>query len=245
MVCFILFQGGGAQLSDWEPLATELKKLGTVYMYQNLTYNVFSYLGQSKTADRNLSFDLSYCNMDKHLKLIYQQVKHHANLIPVAWSAGGYFARAFAQLYPCKKIILIDPVMIEPTNVLARYNKINNYFIKHGRHTNNYLQHIITEVKTKRNSSSAIKMMDLVHSLWTKYAMQHIKPSKVPVLIFYNYKGKRKNGAFSNVEINREIKYLHANEPTIIKTCTGVGHNIFYYHTKWLMSYVKEFLNTK
>jgi hypothetical protein len=89
--------------------------------------------------------------------------------------------------------------------------------------------------------------MDFVHSMWTTYAMQHIKPSKVPVLVFYNYKGKGrgKNHAFSNAEINREIKYLRANESTIIKTCTGVGHNIYYYHTKWLMLYVKEFLNTK
>ena len=244
MVCFVLFQGGGAQLSDWEPLVTELKKLGTVYQYQNLAYNVFSYLGQSKTADKNLSFNMQYLNMDKHIDMVYKQVSHHKHLIPVAWSAGGYFARAFAQKYPCDRMILIDPVMIEYNNILARYKKIYSDFKKHSIHTNKYLQQIITNVKTKHDLPSAIKMMDFVHSMWTKYAMDKIKPSKIPVLIFYNYKGKKKNGEFSDVCINREIKYLHEHEPAIIKTCVGVGHNIFYYNTKWLMNIALNYTTT-
>ena len=69
MVCFVLFQGGGAQLSDWEPLVTELKKLGTVYQYQNLAYNVFSYIYVNKSSDKNLSFNMQYLDMDKHVDI--------------------------------------------------------------------------------------------------------------------------------------------------------------------------------
>ena len=46
----------------------------------------------------------------------------------MAWSAGGYLALYFAQVYSsqCAHIVLLDPTVITPNNIAKRLKEYNN-----------------------------------------------------------------------------------------------------------------------
>ena len=135
-ILFIMFQGAGANLKHWNEYTeskflNKLKKLGSVYTYQDKLYNTLHYdknNPEHNDYDSDINININYNNVDEHCKNVYKNIKkQYANiddykLIPVGYSAGGFFALYFSQIYSdkCKMCILLDSCLITPKNLKLR-----------------------------------------------------------------------------------------------------------------------------
>lgn len=132
-ILFIMFQGSGTNIKTWNKYTEsrfldKLKKLGTVYAYQDKIYNIFHYDKtdpEYKDFDSDISFNLSYVKIDTHIKMIYENIQKKYKdyeYIPVGWSAGCYLALYFAQQYfkKCKLCVLLDSALWTHNNIKAR-----------------------------------------------------------------------------------------------------------------------------
>ena len=122
-----MFQGNGANLKHWNEYTKSkfldrLKELGSVYTYQDKTHNIWHYdktnpepFMNYKDFDPDIDIDLNYVNPDKHIKMVYNDIKtkyknsDEYKFIPIGHSAGCLLALYFAQLYSsqCTHVVLL------------------------------------------------------------------------------------------------------------------------------------------
>ena len=139
---FIMFQGNGTSIKSWNEnteskFLDKLKTIGDVYTYQDKIHNIWYYNKSEPDYidfDSDIDFDLSYVDIDKHVKMIFNDLQNkyinleNYKLIPVGWSAGCYLALYFAQLYSklCKLVILLDSSLWTSKNIKKRLKELKN-----------------------------------------------------------------------------------------------------------------------
>ena len=132
-ILFIMFQGSITNQKHWNEhtkskFLDRLKELGSVYTYQDKTYNIFHYDisdPEHKDFDSEIDIDLSYVRPNTHIKMVYEDIKKkYKNIkdykfIPIAWSGGSMLALYFAQIYSsqCMHVILLDSNTLTPNTI--------------------------------------------------------------------------------------------------------------------------------
>jgi hypothetical protein len=233
-ILFVMFQGGGTNLKSWNEYTeskflNKLKKLGDVYTYQDKVYNSMHYdknIPEHNDYDSNIDIDINYNNIDKHCKMVYSDIqKKYTNidkykLIPVGWSAGGYLALYFSQIYSnkCKMCILLDPVLVTPENIKLRLKSFEEdkkerliYPI-----TNRDYKILLNSIK-KNKDDTWKKIITTSNYIRTKFISKYINIEfKIPVISFIYISKSDKNEygyEFNNDTKLREIDILSKKNP--------------------------------
>jgi hypothetical protein len=229
-ILFIMFQGGGSNLKSWNEYTESkfldrLKKIGKVYVYQDKIYNTFYYNKNNplrKDYDSNLDFDLNYNNLDKHIKYVYDDIIiKYKNIdkykfIPIGWSAGGYLALYFSQIYykKCKSCVLLDPALITPNNINLRIESFKKDKCDRVYYpiTNNKYKKLLLQLKENKDDTwkIIITTSNYIRTLFIKDKL-NIKFNNVPVISFYYINKPYVNefgDEFNNKTKKEEIKIL-------------------------------------
>lgn len=230
-ILFIMFQGSSTNLKTWNEYTKskfldKLRKLGEIYLYQDKTYNIWFYdktNDERKDFDSDIDFDLSYVNLDHHIKNIFNDIKTKYvdyKLVPIGWSAGAYLAYYFAQKYHryCKLCVLLDPCGITPKNINLRlkdlYNDIENIYPI----TNNNFKLMLEKWKIDSNDKEdAYKLLYLTLYIRTLFIRNKLN-LKLPVrtISFVNIQKPEKSEyslEFNNETRLREIEILKNKNP--------------------------------
>ena len=247
-ILFIMFQGSGTNQKTWNEhtkskFLDRLKIIGSVYCYQDKTYNIWHYnksFSNYKDYDMDIDIDLSYVKPNKYIKMIYDNIcKKYKNIdeykfIPIGFSAGGSFALYFAQLYSsqCIHVILLDPDLHTPNNMKKRL-KMDIDDLKNTKYpiTNAQYKKLLQEWKTKGYIEDANKINNINHYIRSLFFSKHLKLQlSVPTLAFVNIQepeGNILNIAFTNKLKLEEVNILekHNNYKAII--FTNKTHYIF------------------
>jgi len=245
-ILFIMFQGIGTNLKTWNEkteskFLDRLKDLGSVYTYQDKTNNI-SYYDKTETKykdyDPDIDIDLSYVNPEKHIKMVYDDIKikyknsDEYKFIPIGWSIGCLLALYFAQLYSsqCIHVILLDPTVFTPNNIKKKLEVTNNGLYP------------ITNAKYKKMLLKWKEHNEEFENVWTlKYLhlyirllffSKHLKLElSVPTLTFFNIvkPATKENDLDRNKEILEEIKILKKYNPEKYKAIKffNKSHYIF------------------
>jgi hypothetical protein len=202
-ILFILFQGTEANLKYWNKhtkskFLDRLKELGSVYTYQDKTYNIFHYEKSNpehKDYDSDIDFDLSYVSPDTHIKMVYDDIKKkyknidEYKLIPIAWSGGCMFALYFAQVYSsqCAHVVFLDSNALTPNTIkinLKGLKKVTNgiYPI-----TNAKYKKMLQDLKINQTDEDVIKISNINNYIRTLFISKNLKLQlPVPTLAFVN-----------------------------------------------------------
>ena len=246
-ILFIMFQGSGSNLKDWNEntkskFLDRLKELGSVYTYQDKTYNIWHYDKSNpyhKDFGSDIDIDLSYVRPNTHIKMVYEDIqKKYKNIdkykfIPIGWSAGGYFALYFAQLYSsrCIHVILLDSALFTPNNMKLRFQVVDNdiYPI-----TNAKYKKMLQNWKINQSDvEDAYKINNINNSIRSLFFYKHLKLEfPVPTLAFVNIQEIEKDEwsiDFNNKSRLEEIKILKINNAKNYKVIifTNKAHWIY------------------
>ncbi|MBO9488904.1 alpha/beta hydrolase [Endozoicomonas sp. G2_1] len=106
----VLEAGGGASLSDWDPVYETISS-----MYKTIRYSRVGN-GKSSKTDRHFTSDL----YAQHLKQLLDILDVNSPFTLVAHSYGGSIARDFAALYPEKlsSLLLVEPSSKHDVDIL-------------------------------------------------------------------------------------------------------------------------------
>jgi len=252
-ILFIMFQGSGTHLKTWNKhtkskFLDRLKELGSVYTYQDKTYNIWHYNMSNpnyKDYSSDIDIDLSYVRPDTYIKMVYNDIyKKYKNIkeysfIPIGWSAGGSFALYFAQLYSsqCIHVILLDPDLHTSNNMKLRLkmdlDDINNTNCIYPI-TNVKYKKMLKNWKTNHSDiKDAYKINNINHYIRSLFFSQHLKLElHVPTLAIVNIQepeGDKWLIAFNNKLKLAEIKILEKHNPDNYKAIifTNKSHYIF------------------
>ena len=264
-ILFIMFQGGGTNLKHWNEYTeskflNKLKKLGNVYTYQDKLYNTLHYdnnIAECNDYDSDININITYNNLDKHCKTVYNNIKKeytnidNYKLIPIGWSAGGYFALYFSQIYSdkCKMCVLLDSALITPKNLKIRLKSFTED--KKDRLiyplTNENFRNLLKQLK-KNKDDTWKKIMTLGNYIRTKFINKHIKTEfKIPVISFPYISKPEKNELgyeFNNKTKLREIDILSKINPKMYESHLMVnsGHCVFNKKNdaKFIISIIKK-----
>ena len=242
-----MFQGSKTNIKTWNEYTQSkfldrLKKLGSVYTYQDKTYNTFYYDKsdpEHKDYGSDLDIDLSYVRPNSHIKIVYDNIKikykniNEYKFIPIGWSAGCYLALYFAQIYSsqCIHVILLDSALWTPNNMKIRLNVLNNglYPI-----TNKKFKKMIQDWKSNHSDiEDAYKLLFLTNYIRSLFISKHLKIElPVPTLAFVNIQKPEKDEwseDFNNKLRLAEVKILEKNNPDNYKAIifTNKSHYIF------------------
>ena len=199
-ILFIMFQGSEANQKYWNEhtkskFLDRLKELGSVYTYQDKTYNIYHYdlsNPEHKDYDSDIDIDLSYVRPNTHIKMVYDDIKtkykniNEYKFIPIGWSIGSGLALLFSQKYKsqCIHCILLDPIYITPKNVPSQIIPLYNKNIKY---TNSQLQKMLYELKNNYSEENFIKLekfIDYIKFLNYSKKIMQIFTIKTTSLIF-------------------------------------------------------------
>ena len=197
-----MFQGAGTNLKSWNEYTKSkfldrLKELGSVYTYQDKIHNIGYYdTGvpplYKNDYDSDIDVDLSYVRPDTHIKMVYEDIQSkYKNLdeykfIPIAWSAGGYMALYFAQVYSsqCMHVVLLDPTVITPNNIEKRLKEYNNVMYPI---TNAKYKKMLQDLKINQTDEYVNEINKINHYIRTLFISKHLKLKlPVPTLAFVN-----------------------------------------------------------
>ena len=240
-ILFIMFQGAGTNLKSWNEQTNSkfldrLKKLGSVYTYQDKVNNIWHYDMKDK-EHTDIDFDLSYVNPDTHIKMVYDDIQAKYNIeeykfIPIGWSAGCMFALYFAQVYleQCIHVILLDSALWTPNNMKLRLQAINKSGINNTPNTDIKLRKMLDGWKklrklrkmldgwkhTHTNKDDMYLINDLIndicHNVRSTFFSKHLKLElPVPTLAFVNIQepeGDEWSKDFNSHKRMAEIKIL-------------------------------------
>ena len=242
-----MFQGSATNLKTWNEYTKskfldKLKDLGSVYIYQDKTYNIWYY---NKTDPEHIDFDsdididLSYVDPKTHIKLLYNDIQSkYKNLqdykfIPIGWSAGCYLALYFAQLYSsqCLHVILLDSALWTPNNMKARLKELDNglYPITNAK----YKKMLLDWKNNNTNIEDAYKINSLNNYIRSIFFSKYLNLElPVPTLSFVNIQdpeGKEWSKDFNNKRRLNEVKILEKKNPDNYKAIimTNKTHYIF------------------
>ena len=249
-VLFIMFQGSITNQKHWNEhtkskFLDRLKELGSVYTYQDKTYNIFHYDIfdlEHKDFDSDIDFDLSYVSPDTHIKIVYDDIKKkYKNIkdykfIPIAWSGGSMLALYFAQVYSsqCIHVILLDPNALTPNTITKNLNglkKVTNgiYPITNAK----YKKMLQALKKTKTDLKDILNIYFINGYIRVLFTSQHLKLElPVPTLAFVNLQkpeGDEWSIDFNNKLRLEQVKTLEKHNPENYKAIifTNETHYIF------------------
>ena len=219
MVTFIMFQGGGTSQESWNygegKFMDKLKKLGKICNYSNKVYGVFGYhkdftKTEQDNYDKSLDFNIDYLNLHNYIDDVYETCKDYPKpWVPVAWSAGGYPAVAFAKKHKCAFIVLLDSVMFTQTFINDRIKKLKAK-ISHKINPK-LIVDLIGEIKTKQKTVDILELNTIAHLMWTIDFKGITKKPTFPcsTISFSNIiLNDKKDVAFTNKLRNLETKKL-------------------------------------
>ena len=246
-ILFIMFQGSITNQKHWNEhtkskFLDRLKELGSVYTYQDKTYNIFHYDKsdpEHKDYDSDIDIDLSYVRPNTHIKMIYDDMKtKYKNIkdykfIPIGFSAGCYLALYFAQIYSsqCINVILLDSALWTPNNMKIRLKVVDDgiYPI-----TNAKYKKMLNDWKTNHTDvEDAYKINSLNNYIRSLFISEHLKLElPVPTLAFVNIQKPEKDEwstDFNNKRRLAEVKTLEKNNPDNYKAIifTNKTHYIY------------------
>lgn len=200
-ILFIMFQGSGTNLKNWNEYTeskflNKLKKLGKIYIYQDKIYNTMHYdktIPEYKDWDSDIDFNLNYVKVDSHIRIVYEDIKSKYKIkkyqfIPIGWSAGGYLALYFSQLYSsqCKMCILLDSALITKQNLNLRLKSFEDDKIDklvYPIRNNKYIK-LLNELKINKNDGWK-KIITTSNYIRTLFAKNNINTKfKIPVMSF-------------------------------------------------------------
>lgn len=251
-ILFVLFQGGATNLkSCWSDtdsdFLSKLKKQGSVYMYQDKLYNLAHYdttYEKSKDYDNDIDFDLSYININTHIKMVYEDLeKKYKNLknykiIPIGWSLGGYMALYFSQKYTsnCIHCILLDHSSLTQTkksrleDFTTNIKKLKTRFKKDNKISNIKYKKILKLIKAGDYTPNELYYIYYISVyLRNLYAIKLIKLKfPIPTTSFINYDEKR---PLQNNKRKQEIKILKKQNPENFIPIIFINktHKVFYH----------------
>ena len=248
---FIMFQGGGTNLKSWNEYTeskflNKLKKLGKIYIYQDKLYNTMYYNKTNpnyKDYESDIDFDLNYIKVDSHIRIVYEDIKSkyedfdNYEFIPIAWSAGGFLALYFSQIYSsqCKMCILLDSVLITNKNINLRLKDFEEDKIDRIVYpiTNNKYIGLLNKLKINKDYGLWKKINYTSNYIRTLFAKNNINTKfKIPVISFVYISKPEKNEFgpdFNNEAKLREIDLLIKLNPKMYKSyqLNNVGHCVF------------------
>ncbi len=225
-ILFIMFQGSGTNLKAWNEYTKSkfldrLKKLGSVYTYQDKTHNIWYYNNndpEHKDFESDIDIDLAYVRPNTHIMMVYEDIQSkYKNLdeykfIPIGFSAGCYLALYFAQVYSsqCIHVILLDSALWTPNNMKLRFKVLDDgiYPI-----TNAKYKKMINDWKTNHTDvEDAHKINNLNNYIRSLFISKHLKLElPVPTLAFVNIQKPEKDEwsiDFNNKRRLEEVKIL-------------------------------------
>ena len=232
-ILFIMFQGSEANLKHWNEYTKSkfldrLKKLGSVYTYQDKTYNINHYdksNPEHADYDSDIDIDLSYVNPDKHIKMVYDDIQAKYNIeeykfIPIGWSAGCMLALYFSQVYSaqCIHVVLLDSTLWTPNNMKIKLKELKHLSKDLYPITNAKYKKILQDLKENdTNTEDILKIYYLNGYTKALFISQHLKLKlPVPTLAFVNMQepeGSSWSEEFNNKRRMAEIKLLKKHNP--------------------------------
>jgi len=246
-ILFIMFQGGHSNLKSWNEYTESkfldrLKIIGSVYCYQDKTYNIWHYdksHPEYKDYDMDIDFNLSYVNPDTHIKMVYRDIiSKYKNIdeykfIPIGWSLGCWLALYFAQVYSsqCSHVILLESSLFTPNNMKIRLKDLGN--IKNfSSVTNAKYKKMLLDWKTNNtNIEDAEKIRDINTYIRAQFISKHLNLKlPVPTTAFVNIKiVKEEKDLIKNKEKLAEVKILKKNNSSNYKAIifNDKNHYIF------------------
>ena len=254
-ILFIMFQGSGTNLKAWNEYTKSkfldrLKELGTVYTYQDKTYNINHYdksNPEHKDYDSDIDIDLAYVRPNTHILMVYEDINNALRInnknideykfIPIGFSAGGYLALYFAQVYAskCIHVILLDSSLFTPNNMKARLKMLEDGINKLDKSISNAkYKKMLQNWKTNNTDiEDAYKISYLNNYIRSLFISQHLKLElPVPTLAFVNIQKPEKDEwskDFNNKRRLEEVKIVKKNNPSNYKAIifTNKTHYIF------------------
>jgi len=249
-ILFIMFQGAEANLKYWNEntkskFLDRLKKLGSVYTYQDKTYNIFHYDKSNpeyKDYDSDIDIDLSYVRPNTHIKMVYDDIKSkYKNLdeykfIPMCWSAGGMLALYFAQVYSsqCAHVVLLDSALWTPNNMKIKLKELKKLTNDIYPITNAKYKKMLQNLKENKTDIEDIYKINYVNGyIKALFISQHLKLElPVPTLAFVNMQvpeGNTWGTDFNNKLRREEVKILKKHNPENYKAIifTNKTHLIY------------------
>ena len=229
-----MFQGSDANLKHWNEYTKSkfldrLKELGSVYIYQDKTYNINHYdksFPYHANYDSDIDIDLSYVNPDTHIKMVYDNIQEkYKNIkdykfIPIGWSAGCMLALYFAQVYSeqCIHVVLLDSTLWTPNNMKIKLKELKHLSKDLYPITNTKYKKILQGLKENHtNTEDILKIYYLNGYIKALFISQHLKLKlPVPTLAFVNMQepeGSSWSNEFNNNRRMAEIKILKKHNP--------------------------------
>ena len=232
-ILFIMFQGSDSNLKHWNEntkskFLDRLKELGSVYIYQDKTYNINHYdksNPEHADYDKDIDIDLSYVNPDTHIKMVYDNIQTKYNIeeykfIPMGWSAGCMLALYFAQVYSeqCIHVVLLDSTLWTPNNMKIKLKELKHLSKDLYTITNAKYKKILQGLKENHtNTEDILKIYYLNGYIKALFISQHLKLKlPVPTLAFVNMQepeGSSWSNEFNNNRRMAEIKILKKHNP--------------------------------
>ena len=249
-ILFIMFQGSETNQKYWNEhtkskFLDRLKELGSVYTYQNKAYNTYHYdksNPEHKDYDSDIDFDLSYIRPNKHIKMVYDDIKtKYKNIkdykfIPMGWSAGCMIALYFAQVYStqCIQVVLLDSSLWTPNNMKIKLKELKHLSKDLYPITNTKYKKMLHNLKTNHTSiEDILKIYYLNGYIMVLFMSTHLKLElPVPTLSFVNIQepeGDSWSNEFNNKRRLAEVKILEKHNPDNYKAIifTNKTHYIF------------------
>jgi hypothetical protein len=208
---------------------SKLKKMGSVYFYEPLYYNINYYIlnePEKSLYDKNINFTKENLDVSRECEKVYEKIKDFDGMfIPIGHSIGSYFVWCFQQKYSsrCLFSVIIDGSSLGPieqtlNDTKELYPKIEKY--------QKYDDKMINKLKEKlyKNDVKAFKKLeDIAMYNIFKYKEITNKAEKFnkPLIGFYNLrikddynlkikddKKKLINDHFANVHKIKEIEHF-------------------------------------
>ena len=249
-ILFIMFQGSEANQKHWNKhtkskFLDRLKELGSVYTYQDKTYNINHYdvsNPEHKDYDSDIDIDLSYVRPNTHVKMVYHDIKtKYKNIkdykfIPMGWSAGCMLALYFAQVYStqCTQVVLLDPTLWTPNNMKIKLKELKHLCKELYPITNAKYKKMLNDLKENNtNIEDILKIYYLNGYIRALFISEHLKLElHVPTLSFVNMQkpeGDSWSKDFNNKLRLAEVKTLEKHNPDNYKAIifTNKTHYIY------------------
>ena len=244
-----MFQGSDANLKHWNEYTKSkfldrLKELGSVYIYQDKTYNINHYdksIPFHADYDSDIDIDLSYVRPDKHIKIVYDDIQEkYKNIkdykfIPIGWSAGCMLALYFAQVYSsqCIHVVLLDSTLWTPNNMKIKLKEHENAGLLYPITNTKYKKMLNNLKENKTDTKDVFKIYIINGYIKALFISQHLKLKlPVPTLAFVNIQepeGDSWSKDFNNKRRMAEIEILKKHNPDNYKAIifTNKTHYIF------------------
>jgi hypothetical protein len=273
-----MFQGLGTNQKQWNEhtesrFLDRLKKLGSVYTYQDKINNIWHYNKSSTDPttlcsdyDDDIDIDLSYVKCNTHIKLVYDNlIKKYKNidnydLIPIGFSLGGYMALYFAQHYKTtqpnnptlfKNVIMLDSSGFNPKNIknqLKDYEKLE--YIK--TLTNATYKQMLQRLKTMPDTTTILHQLNQIHIyIRLLSASKYLNlVFQIPTTLFVNIQtsGNSNSNSDNSNEIKlEEIELYKKHNPDTFNAFFFTNQTHYIYSklkpAKYIIDYIKNMMD--